>query len=243
MNTKLKPAVLPAKSHVYLKPIQPQPAPWTNLSGWGYISLYKPNKEWLMDTAGLSSWEKDHYVGGPAVTMLVRYLTADCGPYDELLCMMGKFRTLRGVFPRIHRIWVSTEESIAGGRYNWANAKQLGQFQINEIHDGISATVQSDAGCVSLNYGKHHFGFKFPISTHLSTKKMRLIANDTLPEQKRSEPICYSEPKAKGWCKVVKLNQFESDGKMLPDLSTQKHRLSLYANPFQLAFPKAEFGH
>jgi|GEM_PF-1938507 len=222
---------------------KPIPAPWDNLSGWGFISAYKPNKEWLMDCANLNAWEKDHYVGGPAVTMLVRYNTADCGPYDELLCMMGRFRTNQGNFPRIHRIWVSTKESIAGGRYNWANAKQLGHFSINETEMGINATVESDTGSVELRYKKQpRFELKFPVTTALSTKKMRWIANDTLPEQNRPEPFCYSEPRAKGWCTFAQLESFSANHEMLPKLNTQRHLISLKASPFKLSFPLAEFG-
>jgi hypothetical protein len=245
-NTLMTTKRNPQANSISSAPVTPLPepisAPWNNLKGWGYISTYKPNKEWLMDCAGLSDWEKDHYAGGPAVTMLVRYTNAECGPYDELLCMMGRFRTNRGVFPRIHRIWVSTHESIAGGRYNWANAKQLGQFSINEIQNGLSASVESDSGRVDLVYKRPRFALKFPVTTALSTKKMRLIANDTLPEQQRPEPFCYSEPRAKGWCTLAKLESFRSENQMLPDLGSQKHLLSVKAAPFKLAFPKAEFG-
>ncbi|TNC79457.1 MAG: hypothetical protein C9356_19105 [Oleiphilus sp.] len=152
--------------------------------------------------------------------MLVRYFDADCGPYDELLCMMGRFRTGRGVYPKIHRIWVSTKESISGGRFNWANKKELGQFSFAESAQGVSALVESEKGSVALSYSKHLLSFKFPVTTALSTKNMRLIANETLPEQNRPEPFCYSEPEAKGWCQLTKLRSFHAKSSMLPDLST-----------------------
>lgn len=217
-------------------------APWNNLKGWGYISVYKPNPEWVLDCANLSPWDKDHYAGGPAVTMLVRYLSADCGPYDELLCIMGRFRTNRGVYPKLHRIWVSSQDSIVSGRFNWANPKELAEFDINETDKGVSASVKSDLGEISLAYRASRLGIKFPVTTALATKNMRLMVNNTLPEQKRPEPLCYSEPQAKGWCKVTKLESFQSKEGMLPALSTQKNIINLHAQPFKLAFPKAEFG-
>jgi hypothetical protein len=222
----------------------PEPilAPWNNLKGWGYISVYKPDPEWVLDCANLSAWDKDHYVGGPAITMLVRYASAECGPYDELLCMMGRFRTNRGVYPKLHRIWVSSQESIVSGRYNWANPKELAHFDMHETEQGLEALVTSDLGKVTLQYHTGRFSLKFPITTALATKNMRLIVNKTLAEQNRTEPLCYSEPKANGWCKPAKLHQFNAERGMLPDLSSQKNLLNLHAYSFNLAFPEAEFG-
>jgi len=67
------------------------PAPW-NLTGKGYILLYKFPGNFVEGKSNLPSFLKGCFAGGFGTLMLVDYSTSNAGPYGELLLIPGKFR-------------------------------------------------------------------------------------------------------------------------------------------------------
>jgi hypothetical protein len=80
---------------------------------------------------------------------IVRYLDTPVGPYDEVFAAIG-VRHGRGVAGHIPFMAVDSEDSVAGGRGNWALPKTLASFDGDlgaiEVHaDGWRVDVRTRA--------------------------------------------------------------------------------------------------
>ena len=98
--------------------------------------------------------------------MLVRYADSPVGPYDELLWLEA-VKTRQGWRPRVQQIVVSSAESVAGGRHNWAMPKTLARFDWSAGRVEVGGVVLAFSGVQ---------GAGVPVSLRLLPRLLRTLS-------------------------------------------------------------------
>ena len=208
-------------------------APW-NLSGQGYMILYRFKKQWVADAKQVPSFLAGKFLGGFGSIMIVDYQTSDAGPYGELLFIPGKFNYRGKKLNTISTIYVSTNASVVNGIENWAIPKGLADFKFgnNTKNEGTTTeeiTVTKDAKLIS----KWRFtpkGLKFPL--HTSLLPFPLV-------QMRDGKEFYTKFSGYGSGQFCKLNSVEINPELFPDVTNVKPFAIIKVNPFHICFPEA----
>jgi hypothetical protein len=111
--------------------LQDFPAPWTLKveDSWILPFSYDSRTHCIIQK---SQSDRDFARSGLGTVMIVKYVSSDAGPYDEIIFLTPTS------FPKIHGEWippyrlpiiyVSTEASLRNGRKNWGIRKELANF-------------------------------------------------------------------------------------------------------------------
>lgn len=147
--------------------------PW-QLRGEGWILPLTGRSGWLREQGWLGQRAED-FAGGPGALMLVDYQQCPIGPYHELLCIPGRFRTPLGLRPAITRILVSSADSVRQGRLHWAIPKTLGSFRrCNEA--GREIWEISEEGQPLARFELNAFGPALPVRSPWCPTPWRSLA-------------------------------------------------------------------
>lgn len=211
------------------------PAPW-DLTGEGFILLYKFPKEFIEKNGFLADYQKEHFKGGFGTVMCVNYTSSNVGPYFELLFIPGiinlknlNLQKIRVGFT-ISKIYVSSQNSVNNGMANWGIPKELADFQWNKIDENNTDIKVSIAGEVFFEINFKKWPIKFPINTAFIPLKII---------QKMGHKIMLTKPKAKGWSSFVKLKSVKANPAFFPPINDLKPILVTSISNFKMVFPEA----
>ncbi len=153
------------------------PAPWT-LTGASYVLLALFPRKFVLENGFIPEGMKDSFRGGPGWFMYVDYASSDVGPYQELLFIPGRFDFSGRTFFSITKIYVSTRESVAGGRANWAIPKELASFE-RTIEAGRKERIRvSLDGEVFADFLFHSYPLRLPVTASLMPPSWRTVAQN-----------------------------------------------------------------
>jgi len=205
------------------------PAPW-NLSGKGYILLYKFTESFVEEKANLPEFLKGNFAGGFGALMLVDYSSSDAGPYGELLLIPGKFIHQGKRLNTISKIYVSTMASVENGRRNWGIPKELAEFSFQSMGPHSEKVCifseESTIAEFTLDSGK----LSFPVNTKLLPFPL---------VQYHEGKYYYTTFQGSGTGKFAKLKDIRINPQLFPDISGFKPILAIKVEPFNITFPVA----
>ncbi|MFP4456658.1 MAG: acetoacetate decarboxylase family protein [Clostridia bacterium] len=205
-------------------------APW-ELSGRGFITLYKFDKNFLSKTNIIPKFLKERRLKGFGAIMFVEYEESPVGPYYELLFIPGKFVIGNKKLATISKIYVSTQESVDGGINNWGIPKEIADFEVHDIDKSrTSITVEKDDQLIASFVFKETF-MPIPVSTNIL--KYPLI-------QKRKDKFYLTDFKGSGKGKMAIIEEQKFNDKNFPNIENFTPIISVKVNPFNITFPKAD---
>lgn len=240
----------PAKKSVAIKKssaaktssIPKVPAPW-NLTGHGYIFLYKFSKKFVEQSGNVPVFLSRTFQGGFGAVMLVDYEKSDAGPYGEFLFIPGKFKFNKKRLNNISKIYVSSMASVQNGRANWAIPKELADFKFTKLDDSteqiaITQPAQSKKTSVTKTNSTDtiaEFTIKsghlhFPVSTKLMPFPL---------VQKQDDKLFFTNFFGKGRGSLAKIKSIKINGDQFPDISICKPIAVVKVDPFDITFPEA----
>ncbi|MDH3915160.1 MAG: acetoacetate decarboxylase family protein [Chromatiales bacterium] len=206
------------------------PAPW-RLAGSGLIIVTRPDSS----DPSLHRFTQDelrpHALAGLSVTMFVDYWRSDAGPYRELLFIPCRFRIGGARRWSISRIFVSTPESVVGGRANWGIPKQIAAFEVEGAAGGRqSVTVSRDDGLVAaLEF--EPVGPEIPVTTALLPSRLLRLA------QYRDGKTFEFAPAARGRMRLARLLAADSDPQAFPLPGSGRVLGAFSVTSFEMQFP------
>jgi len=203
------------------------PAPW-NLTGNGYILIYKFNESFVNTNASIPQFLNNNFIGGFGSVMFVDYTASNAGPYQELLFIPGKFKFLDKKLTSITKIYVSTNESVENGYRNWAIPKELANFKIEKLDKSKERISVFKGNEKILDIAFSHWNFKFPVNTALMPY--------TLVQEKDSKYFITSF-KGKGIRKLAFVDEIQVNKNLFPDISYFKPIAVIKVENFKIEFP------
>lgn len=237
-----KSAAIKKSSAAKTSSIQKVPAPW-NLTGHGYIFLYKFSKKFVEQSGNFPDFLSGTFAGGFGAVMLVDYEKSDAGPYGEFLFIPGKFKFNKKRLNNISKIYVSSMTSVQNGRANWAIPKELADFKFTKLDDSTeqititqpsqnkktSATNSNSTDTIAeitIKSGHLHF----PVSTKLMPFPL---------VQKQDDKLFFTNFFGKGRGSLAKIKSIKINGDQFPDISICKPIAVVKVDPFDITFPEA----
>lgn len=204
------------------------PAPWT-LNGYGYILLYRFDKTFVNKQA--PDFLVNKAMPGFGSVMLVKYNDSNCGPYDELLIIPGKYKYQNKKLNTISKIYVSSQVSVENGRLNWGIPKEHAHFQFEQISNRIEKVVIKDSSSELIFEAKFKSGLvPFPVNTALLP----------FPLIQRYNNLEYlTQFKGKGIGRLAKMIDLKVNSELFPGIDYKKPLIIIKVSPFKITFPTA----
>ncbi len=219
-----------AKTTYSTMPQLTAPAPW-QLTGQGYILLYKFPK-WFVEKHGfLSQYQAQTFSGYFGTVMLVDYESSGVGPYQELLFIAGMFDIADKNRFSISKIYVSSQDSVDNGIRNWGIPKEKANFSWETVDKNTEKIVVSNNGAVFFEATFQKKWLKFPLTTALTPLNVA---------QKLGNDLMITKPTAKGQGQWAAIKSLKVDAKFFPDLSLVKPIAVIATNDFKMVFPVPE---
>lgn len=228
-------------------PIPKVLAPW-NLTGHGYIFLYKFPKKFVEQSGNVPDFLSGTFRGGFGAVMLVDYEKSDAGPYGEFLFIPGKFKFNKKRLNNISKIYVSSIASVQNGRTNWAIPKELADFKFTKLDDNTeqititqpaqnkkTSSKKTSAAKTNSTDTIAEFTIKsshlhFPVSTKLMPFPL---------VQKQDDKLFFTNFFGKGLGKFAKINSIIINSSLFPDISLFKPLAVIKVDPFNITFPES----
>jgi len=207
------------------------PAPW-ELTGNGYILLYRFPKEFIKKSGFLAGYQDISYKGLLGSMMLVDYHTTPVGPYRELLFIPGLFEMMDKYTFSISKIYVSDENSVWNGIENWGIPKELSDFDVQTLDDHTEKISLMKEGKPFFEATIRRGNFSFPLTTAFFPLR--------ITQQLGSDWIL-TKPSAKGKAYFGKLTNIKINAELFPDIEPLKPVAALAVKDFQMIFPRGEF--
>lgn len=206
----------------------PIPAPW-HLTGKAMVAVYRLPRTAALDRGLVPAALAARYAGGPAALMLVDYQTSEAGPYRELLWSPGRFDFSGRKLHSITKIFVSTPQSVEGGRANWGIPKELARFDFRR--EGRTERFVVRVGeRTALEIESRDGWLRFPV-----TAKLLPLAIAQELDGKRF----YTRFDASGWVRTARLTRVAADASVFPDVSTLAPLAVASVGPFSMTFRAA----
>lgn len=210
-------------------------APW-NLSGDGYILLYKLPKDFLIENSFISPNFKEIFYGGFSALIIVDYKKSNVGAYKEILFIPGLFKFQDKKHFSISKIYVDSESSIYNGVENWGIPKEYSDFKIKNMdkyNDSIEIFKNNIEFFKADIKTKNNF-LKLPFSSKLL--KLSLL------QQKNSE-FYITDFFATGAITMIDIKINHIDQNYFPDIKPFKPLISLKISNFNMSFKEAKIFH
>ena len=212
-------------------------APWT-LTGFCYTLVCKFPSTFLAKSMFIDEFEGAS-TGGYGVVMFVHYDSSNVGPYDELLFLPLRKRTLdskrRFRARSISRIFVSSEASVQSGRQNWGIPKERANFELTERSSGRLVTViRPETGALIAQFEVRARGPRFPFNARLLPRAWRRLG------QVLQDEVFEYIPKAKGNLRLAQMDVQQVESQEFPDFSQGRPLVCLEYSDFEMMFPVAE---
>lgn len=211
--------------------------PW-HLQGQGLILILKKSSlsqasfgfDGGVDSADLS--------GKTRFLMIVDYQHSPCGSYQELLLIPGKVNFGGKKRWSISDIWVSSQESVDGGKANWGIPKQLGTFQRLETdrvtEEGWSKRICDHKGEVLLELAFQPMGPSLPFRSRWLPQSF-LRMGQQLDGQRY-----FYDLSGNGRSRIAKVVSIGQTGGVFKGLSRNDVLAAIFVNPFEMVFPEPE---
>jgi hypothetical protein len=202
------------------------PAPW-ELQGKGFVFLYKFDTHIIDNEQFIPDWLQGKYRLPWGFVMLVQYDSSPVGAYYELLLIPGWFRHPQGSAFAITKIYVSSMDSVLGGRQNWGIPKELANFDWQAQPNGstqISVSTNAHKFLITSIQAK---GWRFPITTGL----LRIPLVQELDGQGFQVRF-----RGRGQARRAHIVSMKTDGAFFADLSKMQPLVALEIRSFQLTF-------
>ncbi|HNY65266.1 MAG TPA: acetoacetate decarboxylase family protein [Deltaproteobacteria bacterium] len=209
------------------------PAPW-ELAGSGYILLYWFSREFCRTGGFIPEGLLSSFKGGLGTVMYVDYRSSNIGPYQELLFIPGRFDFSGKRFFSITRIYVSTRESVEGGRANWGIPKGLASFEKTAEGDGVERiTVRADGAPVAqLLFSARRMSV--PVTTALVPRGFR-----TLAHVKEGNTLL-TTPESSGALAPARLLECRINRELFPPIDEVRPLCAVHVPRFTMVFPRAK---
>ncbi|HQI00287.1 MAG TPA: acetoacetate decarboxylase family protein [Deltaproteobacteria bacterium] len=209
------------------------PAPWT-LTGVSYVLLAWFPREFVLKKGFVPESMKDSFLGGPGWVMYVDYSSSNAGPYQELLFIPGRFDFSGRSFFSITKIYVSTMESVAGGKANWAIPKELASFE-RTSGDGKGERVRvSRKGEIFADLLFRSYPLRFPVTTSLMPSSWRTVA------QNRDGETLLTTLRGYGAAAPARLVESRINPELFPPITEGRFLWGVKMPRFVIEFPQAE---
>lgn len=205
------------------------PAPW-NLSGKGYILLYKFPENFVEQKANIPDFLKGHFAGGFGALMLVDYNRSNAGPYGEMLLIPGKFHHKGKKLNTISNIYVSSAESVENGRRNWGIPKERAEFLFHVIDSYTEKVCVFSGENTVAEFTLKSGNSTFPVSTKLLPFPL---------VQYYEGKYYYTDFYGSGTGRFAKLKAVHVNPQFFPDISSFKPIMAVKVEPFNITFPEA----
>ena len=208
------------------------PAPWT-LSGYGYILLDRFDRNFVNREA--PNFLKGKAAAGFGSIMLVSYKSANCGPYDELLIIPGKYNYNNEKLHTISKIYVSSQDSVDSGRMNWGIPKEHANFSFEALSDKLEkVTVTSSAfPDVGPIFEATFKTVLFPFSVNTSLLPFPLV-------QQYGNKEYRTRFSGKGSGRFAIMADLKINTDMFPNITSIKPLAIIKVSPFEITFPVAD---
>lgn len=204
--------------------------PW-QLRGAGWILPLTGRSDWLREQGWLGERSED-FAGGPGALMLVDYQHCPIGPYRELLCIPGRFRTPLGLRPAITRILVSTADSVQQGQRHWAIPKTLGRFECH-TESGREIWEITEGGEPLARFELSALGPALPVRGQWCPSAWRTLA------QPAGDIWRLVSPSASARVRLGRCHQRWCDAQRFP-APPGSSGLALQVSELQMCFPTAQ---
>ena len=206
------------------------PAPW-RLAGNGLIIVSRPESSDPSRHHFTQDELRPRALAGLSVTMFVDYWRSDAGPYRELLFIPCRFRVGGTRRWSISRIFVSTPESVVGGRANWGIPKEIASFDVDgAAGQRQSVTVSRDDRLIAaLEF--EPVGPEIPVTTALLPSRLLCLA------QYRDGQTFTFAPAARGRMRLARLLAADSDPQAFPVPGCGRLLGAFSVTSFQMQFP------
>lgn len=214
------------------EPLPGNPAPW-HLAGSGYILLYRFPPRFCDRSGFVPKHLLGAFRGGLGTVMFVDYASSNAGPYRELLFIPGRFDFSGKKYHSITKIYVSTRESVEGGKANWGIPKELAVFEktdegknrerIRVFVDGVPAAEFLFQKCTR----------GIPVTTAVVPSGLRTLA------QPVREDTLLTTLESRGTIAPARLLECHADGTLFPPLDEVRTLCTVHVPRFSLVFPRA----
>ena len=206
----------------------PFPAPW-HLTGSGLVVLFRVSRAEGLARELVPPHLRTRFRGGFSALMAVDYVQSEAGPYRELLFIPGHFDFGGRSLYSITRIFVSTSQSVAGGRANWGIPKELADFEASR--SGHSLTFEARvAGKSALRLAARAGRLSFPIHSALYPFPLA---------HELDGRTFYTRLTASGWARRARLETLVGDGTLFPRLEGLAPFAAVSVDPFRMTFHPA----
>lgn len=208
--------------------------PW-QLEGQGLIALFACSRDFGNACAEAVPALRGRARGGIGALMLVDYAGSNVGPYRELLIVPGRYADAHGHSrPAVTHIWVSTRQSVDGGRFNWGLPKQRASFRDRAEGDARAVDIhRGDSATIRLAW--RTFGPPVPVTTGLLRSRWHTL------DQPCGDYRYRTRITARGRVRPARLT-----GHAIPpetgfaDIFSQRHLATFAVSRFTMTFPVAD---
>jgi hypothetical protein len=205
--------------------------PW-ELTGDACVALYHLGRDEVLAGGFIPEALKPHYLGGPAILLLVDYKTSDVGPYHELLFIPGRFKIGEKSAFSVTRIYVSSEASAVNGRLNWGLPKQVAAFEVLPAANrrGLHVRVYDQQERV-LDASFEHSRLGLPL--WFPRQPLSIM-------QRMDSQLFFTRLGGRGFGHPGRLRLISASPRLFPDLSRHRPLMAAAFRRFHLRFCEAD---
>lgn len=201
--------------------------PWS-LTGDGFIWLFRFPRAFVLEHGFLAPWQREALRETLGAVILVRYTQSGVGPYDELLCIPGRFAVAGARHFSISVIYVSTEASVRWGIANWGIPKQQAQFERQQMHGEVVFSCATTTDEPILSARLRPLGLPFPVASALVPFRIA---------QRRGEEVLITHPRAVGRARLCTVSRLAVNPAHFPDIARLRPLAVLAVESFRMTFP------
>jgi hypothetical protein len=212
--------------------IRAHPAPW-KLTGTGYILLYRFPDQFCRRKGFIPQQNLESFRGGLGTVMYVDYHSSDAGPYQELLFIPGRFDFSGKRFYSITKIYVSTRESVEGGKANWGIPKELASFEKQAEGKGLERIRIHAAGSQIAEFLFQTCRMSIPVTTAVIPSGLRTLA------QSQGEGTLLTTLESRGAIAPARLAECSMDSRFFPPINELRPLCTVRVSRFSMVFPQA----
>jgi hypothetical protein len=208
------------------------PAPW-KLTGAGYILLYRFPERFCRREGVIPHHLAHEFRGGFGTVMYVDYHSSDAGPYQELLFIPGLFEAAGRRYRSITRIYVSTRESVEGGKANWGIPKELASFEKTTGSAGAETIRVHVEGSLVAELSFRSCRLDVPVTTACVPSGLRTLAH---PKDGRT---LLTTIESKGTVSPARLTGCRTNSALFPPIEEIRPLCTVRVPRFSMLFPRA----
>jgi hypothetical protein len=205
------------------------PTSW-NLTGNGYIMLFKFPKQFILEHGFLAERFREGFYGNVGAIVFADYATSNVGPYQELFFIPGKLRYQHHKLHTISKDFVSDQEGLEDSLMDWGIPKERASFQLTNNGKGLDNLKVTQNGVpvidITIKYSPTDLAFPLrtfyrplPMVQHFQGKTFRF------------------NPHGKGSGRFAEIMKVDVNPELFPNFAFFKHVAVIRVNNFRLKLP------